>query len=200
MGFLFCCPGRWSFEFGHFCGPPSGIRTSVPTIERGVFLADRIFLRGWAPFVRAAPDKGRSAGISREKREQLWSAIREKLTEGQKNLILRTASIDAILKSKNEWPGVRPGATLYASVDRPQWQKDRYSVTKSAEEVLEPGVPLGLHLTVDTNSGEIWGEKSDVTVLLGRYDKATNSWMWLDSELERVADVRARFLAVTQEF
>ena len=190
-------------------------------------MADRIFLRGWAPFVRAAPDKGRSAGISREKCEQLWSAIRDKLTEGQKNLILRTASpfvkntqititvrsgvcnadlwalrdsIDAILKSKNEWPGVRPGATLYASVDRPQWQKDRYSVTKSAEEVLEPGVPLGLHLTVDTNSGEIWGEKSDVTVLLGRYDKATNSWMWLDSELERVADVRARFLAVTQEF
>ncbi len=216
---------------GTFVPPPSGARSFAPNLEKDVFLADRIFLRGWAPFVRAAPDKGRSAGISREKCEQFWTAVREKLTEGQKSLILRTTSpfvkntqltitvrsgvcnadlwalrdsIDAVLKSKADWPGLRPGATLYASVDRPQWQKDRYSVTKSAEEILESTLPVGWTLNVDTNSGEIWGEKTDYTVLLGRYDKATNSWLWLDSELERVgyvvADVRGRFLALTQEF
>ncbi len=96
--------------------------------------------------------------------------------------------ITAILKPLRI-EGMDASLELYAMLDRPQWQKERFSLVMNAKEVLEEALPPGVKVEADTTSGEMWAERLQgpgqvgVCLLVGKYDKARASFEWRDAQL-----------------
>jgi hypothetical protein len=201
-------------------GPPgpgaSGSRgapraPAPPVVTRGQpqqfhFVPDRLFLRGWSPFVRNEAER-KSQGLSEEqcqdvantvlknlprefrdmiefvrapyyRNHQIALLLRESVTSDQAFAVSRR--LNDLIKSSGIKVG---GSAIYCTVDNPPWKKERNSALARAESGVLPHVLQDVVLTKDWASGELWARFQGSDISIGKYNSRAGSFKWFDAVL-----------------
>ena len=163
----------------------------------GRFVPDRIFLKGWAPYVAG---RNKADGISEDDANIMYASLMSNIAPSAKVIVERysapyfrnhqiilflvsgtsreaawrlTVALNDCIKTQNKHVN---GRKIFAQLDQEDWKKSRNSRLAAASNVLEAAVPAGTLLHKDWAAGELWSTAPS-TRSMGRWDR-TNGWVW----------------------